>query len=115
MRELWNSRAGILSTQVLQECFLVLTQKIPKPLNPTTAREIIEDLLKWEVVVNDEASILEAIDIHRKYRYSFWDSLIIQAALKGGATLLLSEDLQDNHLIQGMRIKNPFLQPTDLL
>jgi predicted nucleic acid-binding protein len=40
--------------------------------------------------------------------YSFWDSLIIQAAIKGGASLLLSEDLSGGQTIRGVTIKNPF-------
>jgi len=44
--------------------------------------ENFRDFLKWEVVVNDGESVLDAIDIHKKYHYSFWDSLIVEAALK---------------------------------
>jgi len=72
------------------------------------ARKIVEDLFKWEVVINDGNSILAAIEIHSRYQYSFWDALIIQAAIQGGATLLLSEDLSDGQTIQRVKIKNPF-------
>jgi len=72
------------------------------------AKEIVSTLLKWEVVVNNEESILSAIEIHAQHHFSFWDSLIIEAAIRGGATLLLSEDLPDGQIVEGLRIKNPF-------
>jgi predicted nucleic acid-binding protein len=109
--DLWNSGRGVLSTQVLQEFFVSVTQKIPQPLTLIMAKEIISDLLRWEIVVNDGDSILEAIELHSRHKYSFWDSLIIQAAIKGGASLLLSEDLSGGQTIHGLAIKNPFKSP----
>ncbi|MCL5292713.1 MAG: PIN domain-containing protein [Actinobacteria bacterium] len=106
--DLWNSDQGLLSTQVLQEFFVSVTKKIKRPLDIKIAKEIVDDLLKWDVVVNDGKAILGAIDIQLRYRYSFWDSMIIQAAQTGGALLLLSEDLSDNQTIDGVEIKNPF-------
>jgi len=106
--DLWNSNSGVLSTQVLQEIFVTLTRKIPKPIKTKLAKEIVSTLLKWEVVVNNEESILSAIEIHAQHHFSFWDSLIIEAAIRGGATLLLSEDLPDGQIVEGLRIKNPF-------
>jgi len=108
LRELWHSGQGVLSTQVLQEFFVTVTKKIQKPLKVNYAREIINDLLKWEVVINNGESIISAIDIHIKYKYSFWDSMIIDAAIMGGATLIYSEDFQDGQTIGGLRIRNPF-------
>jgi len=72
------------------------------------AKQIINDLLSWDIVINDGDSILEAIELHSSHKYSFWDSLIIQAAIKGGASLLLSEDLSGGQSIRGVTIKNPF-------
>jgi len=106
--DLWESGLGILSTQVLQEFFTAVTKKIAKPMTTAAARQIIEDLLKWTVVINDGDSILAAVDILGRYKLSFWDSMIIQAAARGGADLLLSEDLSDGQTIHGVRIKNPF-------
>ncbi len=107
--DLWTSGLGLVSTQVLQEFFVNITSKIPKPLDVKLAKEIVKDFLKWDVVVNDGESILEAIEIHLRYKYSFWDSMIVGAAIRGGATLLLSEDLSDGQTIDSVKIKNPFL------
>ncbi len=107
--ELWNSETGVLSTQVLQELFVSLTQKIPIPIDGRKVRTILEDLCAWGVVVNDEQSILAAIDLQAKYRLSFWDSLIIDAARRSGATTLLSEDLSIGQRIGNLTIVNPFV------
>lgn len=109
LTDLWNSRLGVVSTQVLQEFFVNVVHKIQKPVDKRLAKEIVRDLLKWHVVVNNGASILDAIDINDRYGYSFWDAMIIEAAIKGGAVVLMSEDLQDGQAISGVSIKNPFI------
>lgn len=108
MEDLWRSGLGIISTQVLQEFFVVATSNRNKLLDSGTAREIVSDLLKWNVIVNDGNSILDAIEIQQRYKYSFWDSMIIESAVRGSATLLLSEDFSDRQIIEGMKIENPF-------
>ncbi len=108
LSDLWNSGLGVLSTQVLQEFYVNVVHKIQKPIDQKMAKAIIRDLLKWQVVVNSGDSILDAIDISEKYGYSFWDSLIIEAALTGGVSILLSEDLQHGQVISGVTISNPF-------
>ncbi len=55
--DLWNSGLGTISTQVLQEFFVTATRRIPKPLDEKLAKEIISDLMKWDVVINDGKSI----------------------------------------------------------
>lgn len=107
--DLWERRSGVLSSQVLQEWFVIVTGKIQKPMGVSTARGIVEDLLSWEMVVNDGSSVLRAVDIHQRLGFSFWDSLILQAALRGGASRLLTEDLKDGQKVDGLRIENPFL------
>ena len=109
MSELWDQGSGVLSSQVLQEWFVIVTGKIPKPVEVSTARRIVEDLLSWEVVVNDGSSVLAAVDIHQRLGFSFWDSLILQAALRAGASRLLTEDLKHGQRVDGLRIENPFV------
>ncbi len=108
LTDLWNSGLGVISTQVLQEFFVNVVQKIPKPIDKQQAKEIVRDFLKWHVVVNTGDSIIEAIDICLKFGYSFWDSMIIEAAITGGAAVLISEDLQDGQVISGVTLRNPF-------
>jgi len=106
--DLWSSGLGVLSTQVLQEFFVSVTTKIPRPMDIRTAKEIISDLLTWNIVVIDGQSVLNGVDIQVKYRYSFWDSLIIEAALKADSPLLLTEDLSDGQVIRSVTVRNPF-------
>ena len=106
--DLWDSGLGVLSTQVLQEFFVNVVQKIPKTVDKQKAKEIVRDFLKCHDFVNTGDSIIDAIDICLRFEYSFWDSMIIEAAIKGGATVLISEDLQDGQVISGVTIKNPF-------
>ena len=114
LADLWASGLGVLSTQVLQEFFVTVTRKLPKFMDPGIARNVVRDLLNWEVVTVDGDTILDAIDLYRSQGWSFWDSLIIAAAGKGGCTLLLSEDLLSGQRVGKVTIRNPFeLQPTD--
>jgi predicted nucleic acid-binding protein len=106
--ELWESGLGVLSTQVLQEFYVVVTSKTAKPMSPDEARDIIAVLLKWEVIVNDGYSILRAIDLQQRYGYSFWDCMIIGAAIEGRADILLSGDLDHGETISGLKIIDPF-------
>ncbi|MFB3884743.1 MAG: PIN domain-containing protein [Thermodesulfobacteriota bacterium] len=114
MMDLWNSGRGLISIQVLQEFFVNITKKVSKPLEIKLARDIIRDLLKWEVVTIDGESLLEAIELHVRHQYSLWDSMILKAAQKGGAIVLLSEDLKDGQTIDGVTIKNPFMETPPL-
>ena len=107
---LWTHRTGVLSTQVIQELFLSLTQKVKNPVLPETAKEIISDILRWPLVVNDGGNILRAIDLQIKYHFSFWDSLILEAAITSKSEFLLSEDFQDGQVIESVTIINPFLE-----
>jgi predicted nucleic acid-binding protein len=108
MDYLWESRKGVISVQVLQEFFVCVTKKISKPLLIKNARAILEYLSTWDIVVNDKYITLKAIDLQEKYRFSFWDSLIIQAAIQSRASILLSEDLPDGQVIKDLKILNPF-------
>ena len=107
---LWTHRTGVLSTQVIQELFVSLTQKVKNPILPRAAKEIISDLLRWPLVVNDGGNILRAVDLQIKYHFSFWDSLILQAAITSKSEFLLSEDFQDGQVIESVTILNPFLK-----
>ncbi len=106
--DLWNAEGGVLSTQVLQEFYVTVTKKIASPLPPESAREIIEDFLTWDVVTNDGEAVLEAIDMQISEKISFWDALVVAAARKGAADVLLSEDLSDGRKFGDLCIRNPF-------
>jgi predicted nucleic acid-binding protein len=109
MDYLWESRKGVISVQVLQEFYVCVTKKIIKPLLLKNARIILEYLSSWTVVVNDKYITLKAIDLQEKFGFSFWDSLVIQAAIQSQAGILLSEDLPDGQVVKDLKILNPFV------
>jgi len=88
LEQLWDSGQGVLSTQVLQELCINFRRKISHPLPMDEVRRLIRDYAKWEVVTNTSESVLQALDIELRYKTSFWDALILQAAQSSGASIL---------------------------
>jgi predicted nucleic acid-binding protein len=107
LRELWSERNGVLSMQVLQEFYVNVTRKIPRPLSKQFARQVVNSYAIW-CVAAAPADISTAFQIEDESRIGFWDALIVAAALKGGADRILSEDLNARQTIAGIRIENPF-------
>jgi len=101
-----QDRSGVLSTQVLQEYFVAATRKLG--VSPPVARRKAELFGRLEVVPIGLNDILGAIDLHRLHQLSFWDGLIVRAALASGCTRLYSEDLQDGWRLDGLVVVNPF-------
>ena len=99
----------ILSTQVLQEFFVVVTRKLSKPLSVDDAYHVVCNLAEYPLVQMDKYLILRAIKRTNSDIISFWDALIIEAALQSDCEILLSEDLQTGRKINDMTIENPFL------
>jgi predicted nucleic acid-binding protein len=106
--ELWRTRTGILSTQVLSEFYVVATRKFDPPMPRAAARRIVGAYAAWPVVQVDGPLILAASTLEDRHTLSFWDALIIEAAARGGAVRLLSEDLQTSRRIRGVTVENPF-------
>lgn len=98
----------ILSTQVLQEFYVAVTRKLAAPVIPAEASQAVRSLATWVTIQVDTPLILSAIKRSQAASLSFWDALIIDAALVGGAACLYSEDFQDGQVIEGMEIVNPF-------
>jgi predicted nucleic acid-binding protein len=107
VEELWETRSGVVSTQVLQELAVNLRRKARNPLDAKATRDVVSDYLTWQVVVNGGDSILEALDLEERYQISFWDALIVQAAHASGAAVLYSEDLSDRQTYGVVRVINP--------
>jgi predicted nucleic acid-binding protein len=110
LEQLWTDRAGALSTQVLQELYVVATRKLNPPMPRATAREVVAVYGEWLVVEVDVTLIIAASELEGRHRLSFWDALIVEAARRAGATRLLTEDLQPGRRIGGIGIEDPFSQ-----
>jgi predicted nucleic acid-binding protein len=109
LERLWTERSGALSTQILQEFYSVATNQFKLAMTAAEAREVVELYAEWPVTVIQPADILNASGIHERHQLSFWDALVLQAAIVAGADRLLTEDLQDGLEVQGVRIQNPFV------
>jgi predicted nucleic acid-binding protein len=109
LESLWETKSGVLSTQVLQEFYVTLTKKIPRPLDRSIARRIVRIYFAWDVVVNHPELILQASEIEESHKISFWDALIISAAFSRNVDTILTEDLNHGQYVEGILIKNPFI------
>jgi predicted nucleic acid-binding protein len=114
VERLWISGQGVLSTQVLQELCVNLRRKIAGPLPVEEVRRLIQDYLTWEIVVNTPASVLQALEIEVRYKTSFWDALVLQAAESAAAAVLYSEDLAAGQRYGAIRVINPLTSPQPL-
>jgi len=109
MTELWETDEGCLSVQVLQETFVTLTTKVPRPLDVDAATGVIADLGRWTVHSPDPEDVLGAIEIQQRNHLSFWDSMIVRSAGRLGCHVLYSEDLNPGRYA-GVTVHNPFVE-----
>jgi predicted nucleic acid-binding protein len=98
----------VVSTQVLQEFYVVTTRKLKNPLSEERAARAVRGIAKLAVVGVDAPLVLAAVDTSRTAQISLWDALIIEAASRAGCERVLSEDLNASQVIRGVRIENPF-------
>jgi predicted nucleic acid-binding protein len=98
-----------ISFQVIQECLNTVLRKAELPLNAAQTRDYLDNVLAplYQVPATLEL-YRRALDIQSRYRYGFYDSLIIAAALDAGCSVLYSEDLQNGQQIEGLTIRDPF-------
>lgn len=98
----------VLSTQVLQEFYVTLTKVGRSLLTREEAGELVNDFAEFPLVQVDKNIISWAMKRHQSKVFSFWDALIVEAALQSGCSQLLSEDMQDGLVIGSLTIRNPF-------
>ncbi len=102
---------GHISFQVIQEFFNVATKKFEVPMSLLSSKEYFDKIfMQLEVVYPDGDFVKTGLDIAATTGYSFYDSLIISAALKAGCETLCTEDLQDSQKIRNLTIANPFIR-----
>lgn len=103
-------RQAVISYQVVQEFVNVSTRKFAMPLTLKDCELYLDSILSpmWEVYSSKEL-IHSAFDITERWQYSFYDSLIIAAALEASCNILYSEDLQHEQKIYSLQILNPFI------
>jgi predicted nucleic acid-binding protein len=108
LAELWDGRSGSLSTQVLLEFYAVATRKFKPAMPRAKARAIVAAYGEWCAVATEPQLVVSASRLEEEHTLSFWDALIVQAAIQVGAERLISEDLQDGRRFGVLTIENPF-------
>ena len=100
----------VISTQVAKELAHVFIKK--KGVSPSVTRKTLHKIIDITEIINENVDLtLDALDIHEKYSFSFYDSLIISAAISADCDILLSEDMQNKQTIEEkITIVNPFKQ-----
>ncbi|MFT4194580.1 PIN domain-containing protein [Ottowia sp.] len=105
-----REQSAVISAQVVQETLNVLVRKLTPRMNAADARKILDHILVPLWRIHPSAALYaRGLGIQERYSLSFYDSLIVAAALEGGCTRLLSEDMQHGQQIEGLRVENPFL------
>ena len=115
LHALWLRRLGRLSTQVLNEFYANATHKIKPPMPQGDARAEVRRYQRWQPWLLDHATVETAWSVQSRFGLSYWDALIVAAALAQGCRYLLSEDMQHLQVMDQMQIINPFLVGPELL
>ncbi len=103
---------GTISVQVLNEFTSVALRKLG--MKVSQVREALEPITEiCEVMPLTTQIHQRGLQVAERYRFSFYDALIVAAALESGSTTLYSEDLQDGQVIDRvLAVKNPFGKAT---
>ena len=108
VRQALENDTGCISHQVVQETINVLTRKLD--VAPDNARKLLDRTLAPLWKVNPTRTLYDrGLDLQTRYRFSFYDSLIIAAALEAGCKTLYTEDLKHGQRIEGVTVTNPFV------
>lgn len=98
-----------LSVQVLQEFYVQATrQSRPDPLTHRQAAELVESFTRFELADVTRQVMMAALATHRRFRISYWDAAILEAARSLGCAVVLSEDLGHGQDYAGVAVENPF-------
>ncbi|MCY4658347.1 MAG: PIN domain-containing protein [Acidobacteria bacterium] len=109
-----ESGTACISFQVVQECLNTALRKALVPLEGNDMRRYLESVLAPLLRVQPSLRLYRAsLEIQSRYRFAYYDALIVAAALDAGCATLYSEDLQDRQRIDGMTIVNPFVPRAD--
>ncbi|NDJ14127.1 MAG: PIN domain-containing protein [Acidobacteriia bacterium] len=103
---LGEQRTGALSSQVLAEFYSIMTGKLR--MTSLEAEAAITDLSSWTLHRPSHADILNAIQLQRRYKLSWWDAMIVNSALETGAKVLWTEDLNHGQEFGSLVVRNPF-------
>ena len=105
----FRSSQVVLSTQVLHELINVITRKIKPNLSLEQITERLQGFFRLELISSDAMSIQAALRLMQQYQTSWWAALILEAALRADADVLVSEDFSHGQRFGKLVVENPFL------
>ena len=106
------SVGGVVSVQVLNEFADVASWKLKMKWEAIAGSlELIDALCGRAIPLTAETS-RAAVGISTRHGFRIYDALILAAAIESGCSTLLTEDLQHGQVVEGVRIENPFLNPS---
>src|SRR6202044_2599330 len=109
LRRAAGTGEGIVSYQVVQEFFNVALRRFSQPMSVAEAEQYLITVFRPLLAVHSSAAIyIEALRIAGKYRFAWYDALILAAALESQCKTLYSDDFQHGREIESVRIENPF-------
>jgi len=109
IRQAVATRKGIVSYQVVQEFFNVALRRFVQPMTVAEAEQNLGTVFRPLLAVqSSQALCSEALRLKDKHRLSWYDSLIIAAAMEGRCNILYSEDLKHGQRFDDVQIENPF-------
>ncbi len=104
-----RTKRGVISAQVMQEFLNVASHKFRRPMTVSDSRDYLQTVLLPLCQHYPSGTFYErALLIKAETGYSFYDSLVVTAAIESRCTTLLSEDMQDGRVIRELTIINPF-------
>jgi predicted nucleic acid-binding protein len=110
IRQAVDTGNGVVSYQVVQEFFNLAFRRFQHPMNVAEAEQYLITVFRPLLAVHSSPALyVEAMRITGRYRLSWYDSLVVAAALQSECGLLYSEDLQHGQTIEGLLIENPFI------
>ena len=98
----------VLSTQVLQEFYAITTRKLQPPLPAPEAAAQVQRLCAFQVMGSTAQSVQAASALAQEHQLQWGDALILEAALRAGADVLISEDGQAGRRFGRLVVENPF-------
>lgn len=107
VRQASLSAEGVISTQVLIELYNVLGRKLRVPDVERLA--VVQAYMGWSVIDSDMSLVAAAMEKSVRHQLTIFDAMVVEAALRSGATTLYSEDLQDGRRFGSLTITNPFI------
>lgn len=108
IKSLWLENKAMTGIQNLNEYYVTVTRKLKLGLSAEEAWADVLDFMVLEPVELTVGILKEAHILQTRYKFSWWDCLVIAGAKVSGCSLLYSEDLQAGQDIDGLKIINPF-------